>query len=396
VPTTTADSHASTSTPGPRRSGSARLDRFVTDYDGPTPVVVVDLDVVVERLHALRTALPMAEVFYAVKANPAPEILEVLLDEAVSFDVASPGEIDRCLTMGAAAERISFGNTVKKARDIAAAYGQGVRLFTFDCAAELDKLIEHAPGSTVMCRIAVDGVGADWPLSRKFGTSRDEAVELLGRAASHGLGLGVSFHVGSQQRNLDAWDAALCEVAKLASELAGAGHTLEVLNLGGGFPAVYDDGVPTMAEYGSAIRSALDAWFPQRLPRVIVEPGRYLVGDAGLLVSEVVLVSDRSDHGRWVYLDVGLFGGLAETLGEAIRYRITTERDAGDRRSACLAGPTCDSADVLYEKTPYDLPTDLAAGDRVTFHAAGAYTTSYSSVGFNGFAPLASTYLRRR
>jgi ornithine decarboxylase len=390
-----AESHDRADAPEPRRSGSARLDRFVADYDGPTPVVVVDLDVVVDRLHALQAALPMAEVFYAVKANPAPEILEVLVADGVNFDVASPGEISRCLALGADPSRISFGNTIKKSRDIAASYAAGVRLFTFDCGAELDKLIAHAPGSTVMCRVAVDGVGADWPLSRKFGTTRDDAVALLRRAAAAGLRLGVSFHVGSQQRHLQAWDSALREVAKIAAELSGDGLRLEVLNLGGGFPAVYDDAVPTMAEYGRAIRSALDAWFPELPARVIVEPGRYLVGDAGVLVSEVVLVSDRAEHGRWVYLDVGLFGGLAETMGEAIRYQITSDRDGADTAPVCLAGPTCDSADVLYEQRRYELPVTLSAGDRVAVHATGAYTTSYSSVEFNGFAPLRSAYLAR-
>ena len=178
--------------------------------------MVVDLDVVAERYDALRAALPIADVFYAVKANPAPEILELVVARGGHFDVASPAEIDLCLAAGAQPADISFGNTIKKQRDIASAYAKGVRLYAFDADDELRKLRESAPEATVFCRVLCDGSGADWPLSRKFGCEPDEAARLLFLAAESGMAIGVSFHVGSQQRDVGAWDGALEQVAWIA------------------------------------------------------------------------------------------------------------------------------------------------------------------------------------
>jgi ornithine decarboxylase len=165
--------------------------------------------------------------------------------------------------------------------------------------------------------------------------------------------------------------------------------------MGGGFPAKYLRAMPGVQAYGEAIFSSLRRHFGNRLPETIVEPGRGMVGDAGLIEAEVVLVSKKAadDEVRWVYLDIGKFHGLAETMDEAIRYPIRTERD-GDAKAPCvLAGPTCDSVDVLYEKVPYDLPVSLSIGDKVLIEACGAYTTTYSTVGFNGFPPLASVVI---
>ena len=363
-----------------------------------TPYVVVDLDIVAERYDALRAALPIADVFYAVKANPAREILELVAERGGHFDVASPAEIEMCLAAGAAPSDISFGNTIKKQRDIAAAYAKGVRLFAFDSEDELRKLQESAPDATVFCRVLCDGSGADWPLSRKFGCEREEAIRLLLRAASSGMPIGVSFHVGSQQRNVDAWDDALEQVAEIAEALGGHGHRLSVINVGGGFPGRYQDAMPPVAAYGKAITEALQrrlGMYADDFPRVIAEPGRYLVADAGVLQTEVVLVSKKHEleDRRWVYLDCGKFGGLAETMDEAIRYRLRTPYDAVagahvPSGPVTIAGPTCDSADVLYEKSDYALPLALKAGDRIEILSTGAYTTTYSAVSFNGFAPL--------
>jgi ornithine decarboxylase len=238
-------------------------------------------------------------------------------------------------------------------------------------------------------------VGADWPLSTKFGCGRHDAVALATRAAEAGASTGLSFHVGSQQRDLSAWDTALAEVVAVLDELDRRGVPLGIVNLGGGFPGSYREEVPPIAAYGEAIMGAVRRRLGDRPVRLLAEPGRHLVADAGVLHSEVVLVADRSDEPdrRWVYLDIGLFGGLAESLGEAIRYRIRTPHDGGPAGRVALAGPTCDSTDVLYEKADYRLPLALSAGDRVELLATGAYTTTYASVGFNGFAPLAAHYL---
>ncbi|MFH9674330.1 type III PLP-dependent enzyme [Streptomyces sp. NPDC017405] len=372
----------------------ARHDAYFRRHALPTPCLLLDLDAVAEQLRRLRAALPDAEVYYAVKANAEPELLRLLADAGCGFDVASPGEIDRCLAAGAAPERISYGNTVKKRADIAYAHRLGVPLFAFDSAEELEKLAAAAPGADVMCRVTVVTTGAQWPISRKFGCSADDARALLRRARDLGLNpYGCTFHVGSQQRNPASWDEGIGHAARLFAGLAEDGIELGLLNLGGGLPAGYDAAVPALETYGKAITDAIGHHFPSP-PRTVIEPGRYLPADAGLVRSEVVLVTERTEpvRRRWAYVDAGRFGGLAETEGEAIRFPLTVTRDsapvAPGTAPAVLAGPTCDSADVLYENTPADLPLDLRPGDHVDFLAAGAYTVPYSSVGFNGFPPL--------
>jgi len=312
------------------------------------------------------------------------------------FDTASVPEIEMALAAGATADRLSFGNTIKKERDIARAYALGVRLYAFDSQAELEKIARAAPGSKVFCRILCDGAGADWPLSRKFGCESEMAASLLENA--HRLGLeayGLSFHVGSQQRNTGAWDKALASVAGIFRELATRGIDLKMVNMGGGFPAKYIRDVPSVQQYGTAIDEALRDHFGNNIPETIIEPGRGMVGSAGMLQAEVVLISTKSDEDtcRWVYLDIGKFGGLAETMEEAVRYKISTPHDEDAMTPCILAGPTCDSADVLYERNPYPLPVSLAIGDKVIIEAAGAYTTTYSAVAFNGFPPLQAYYI---
>jgi ornithine decarboxylase len=373
-----------------------RIAHFIADNPGlETPFVVIDLQTVADRYCQLASALPMADIFYAIKANPAPEILRLLVKLGSKFDVASPNEVDMCLAAGADPSTISYGNTIKKQRDIQYAYDRGVRLFAFDCDAELDKIVECAPDATVFCRITTDGGGADWPLSRKFGTTPALASELLVVAAAKGLSVGVSFHVGSQQRDLQAWDKALAPVAAVFERLRAEGVKPVLVNLGGGFPGHYIDGIPAVESYGGAIIDALQRHLGPDLPRIVAEPGRYLVADAGVMETEVVLVSRRTveDDVRWVYLDAGIYNGLAEAQGEAIKYRIETDYDGGPTGRVALAGPTCDSTDVIYECTHYELPLALTAGDRIRLLSTGAYTTTYASVAFNGFEPLRSHYL---
>jgi ornithine decarboxylase len=357
------------------------------------PCLVVDLDVVRDNYLNFARALPDSRVYYAVKANPDPAILRLLAGLGSSFDCASVAEIDMAREAGATPERISYGNTIKKERDVAAAYERGVRLFAVDCREEVDKIVRAAPGSRVFCRILCDCDGAEWPLSRKFGCVPELAVDVLDYAHRSGLeAYGVSFHVGSQQPNPEAWDAALKAASGIFRTLSERGIQLRMVNLGGGFPAKYVRDVPKVKTYGRAIFSALRRHFGNRIPETIIEPGRGMVGDAGMIKAEVVLISKKAadDPVRWVYLDIGKFGGLAETMDEAIRYPIRTAHD-GDRTEPCvIAGPTCDSADVLYEKAPYELPVSLAIGDEVLIEGTGAYTQTYSAVAFNGFEPLKS------
>jgi ornithine decarboxylase len=364
------------------------------------PCLVVDVDLVGQAYLDLAKAFDGARVHYAVKANPEEAIIARLLTLGSAFDCASIPEIRHCLQRGAAPSSIGYGNTIKKERDIAAAFALGVRLFAFDSEAELVKIARAAPGATVQCRILSDGAGADWPLSRKFGCGLDMAEYLMIRAHAMGLdAAGLSFHVGSQQTDPESWKPMLAQVAGLFARLEAAGLPMRLLNLGGGMPAHYDKPVADIAVYGAAVMRATRTAFASRTSglalELMVEPGRGLVGDAGVIQAEVVLVSRKApdDEKRWVYLDIGKFSGLAETMDEAIKYRLLTARDGEATGPVVLAGPSCDSADVLYEKTDYRLPLGLKDGDRIWIMGAGAYTATYASVGFNGFPPLKSVCL---
>ncbi|HVY19068.1 MAG TPA: type III PLP-dependent enzyme [Bauldia sp.] len=371
-----------------------RIREFLRDRRPEGPCLVVDLEVVRDNYFAFAKAMPDSRVYYAVKANPAPEVLRLLASLGSSFDCASVNEIDMALAAGATPDRISYGNTIKKERDVAAAYSRGIRLFAVDCIEEVEKISRAAPGSRVFCRILCAGDGAEWPLSRKFGCDPDVAIGVLEHAYRMGLdAYGISFHVGSQQPNTAAWDNALKATAEVFRTLSDRGIQLRMVNLGGGFPAKYLKKVPLVKQYGRAISTALRKHFGNRIPETIIEPGRGMVGDAGVIKAEVVLISKKSkDEGepRWVYLDIGKFGGLAETMDEAIRYPIKTVHDRDAKAPCIIAGPTCDSVDVLYEKVPYDLPVSLSIGDEVLIEGTGAYTTTYSAVAFNGFEPLKS------
>jgi len=370
-----------------------RIRDFLATARPDGPCLVVDLDVVRDNFGAFRHAMPDSSIYYAVKANPAPEVLSLLAGLGSSFDCASVAEVQMAIAAGADGTRISFGNTIKKERDVARAFELGVSLFAVDSHEEVEKIARAAPGARVFCRVLTDGEGAEWPLSRKFGCVPQMAVDVL--VYAHQLGLesfGVSFHVGSQMTKIDAWDGALADAKRVFSSLAKQGIFLKMVNMGGGFPTKYLRDVPSAEAYGQAINGSLRKHFGNNIPQTIIEPGRGMVGNAGVIKAEVVLISKKSDNDthRWVFLDIGKFGGLAETMDEAIRYPIRTERD-GDAMEPCvLAGPTCDSADVMYEKNMYPLPLSLTIGDEVLIEGTGAYTTTYSAVAFNGFDPLKS------
>ncbi|SBS34119.1 Lysine/ornithine decarboxylase [Marinomonas spartinae] len=363
-----------------------------------TPFVVIDTQMIDEAYRELTKGFPIADVFYAIKANPAPEILTLLRDRGANFDVASRYELDKLFSIGGISpDRVSYGNTIKKAKDVRYFYEKGVRMFATDSEADLRNIAKAAPGSRVYVRILTEGtVTADWPLSRKFGCRPDMAMDLLILAKELGLiPYGVSFHVGSQQRDIGAWDAAIASVKVIFERLKDEdGIQLEMINMGGGFPANYIARTNDLATYAEEISRFLEEDFGTDLPRIILEPGRSLISNAGVLVSEVVLISRKSHTAlnRWVFTDVGKFSGLIETLDEAIKYPIHVEKQ-GELEEVIIAGPTCDSADILYEHYKYGLPLNLAIGDRMYWLSTGAYTTTYSAVEFNGFPPLASYYL---
>ncbi|AXT36133.1 type III PLP-dependent enzyme [Phaeobacter sp. LSS9] len=357
-------------------------------FDRPT--LVIDSQAVARQYAALAQGLGRARIHYAVKANPEPQILRRLTSMGSNFDAASRAEIEMCLAAGAKPKQITFGNTIKRPADIAFAHEIGITHFAVDALAEMEKLAEHAPGARVCIRLLVEATGADWPLSRKFGCTPAMALTLMDRARDLGLCVsGLSFHVGSQTRDPQMWADTLDQVAQVWRAAKSAGHELTLLNIGGGFPASYGTEVMAPNRYAQEVMALVNARFPDAC-EIMAEPGRGLVAEAGAIAAEVLLVSrkDAGDLHRWVYLDIGKFSGLAETMDEAIRYRITTDHGDGQTGPCILAGPSCDSADVLYEKQLYQMPLELKAGDRVVIHACGAYTTTYASVGFNGFPPL--------
>ena len=356
-----------------------------------TPCLLIDTHIVRERLEQLKTAFSYADIFYAFKANPEPDIARIVLESGGAFDIASVYELEQVLALGAAGERISYGNTIKKSRDIRRFYQAGVRLFATDSEGDLRNIAKAAPGSQVYVRILTEGnQTADWPLSRKFGCQPDMATDLLVMCRDLGLEpYGISFHVGSQQRDIGAWDAAIAKVKEIFRRASEEGIELKMVNMGGGLPANYLTRTNDLETYAREITRFLESAFGDRMPRIIIEPGRSLVADAGVIATEVVLIArkSRTALSRWIFTDVGKFSGLIETTDEAIKYPIISDKE-GELEEAILAGPTCDSADILYEKFKYPLPLNLAAGDRLYILSAGAYTASYSAAGFNGFPPL--------
>ncbi|WP_321492780.1 type III PLP-dependent enzyme [uncultured Desulfobacter sp.] len=364
--------------------------------DKETPFLVIDKDTVVKNLDDLTTCFPYASIYYAVKANPAVDVLTVMRDKGVNFDIASIYELDRVLSLNISPDRISYGNTIKKSRDVRYFYDKGVRLYATDSEADIRNIAKAAPGSKIYVRILSEGsLTADWPLSRKFGCQPDMAMDLIILAKNLGLvPYGISFHVGSQQRDIGAWDGALGKVKVIFERLREEDDIkLEMINLGGGFPASYLSKANALEIYAQEITRFLKEGFGDELPTIFLEPGRSLMGNAGVIVSEVVLISrkSRTALNRWVYTDVGKFSGLIETMDEAIKYPIYSGRN-GELEEVIIAGPTCDSADIMYEDFKYKLPLNLSISDRLYWLSTGAYTSSYSAIEFNGFPPL-KTYI---
>lgn len=356
------------------------------------PTLVLDISKLDQNYYDFIEGMPTAHIHYAVKANPEPAILERLNMLGSKFDAASLGEINLCIAAGADPSHISFGNTVKYTSHIAAAYSLGVTLYAADAEEELMKIATYAPNSRVYIRVLVENSQAEWPLSRKFGCSTQMALSLLHKAKSLGLiPYGLSFHVGSQTRHPEMWFDCLEMISRIWHVAIHQGINLSLLNIGGGFPSYYGVPITNAKEYGITLSKKIYQLFPN-LEYLMVEPGRSMVANLGMIAATVLLVSKKNinDTHRWVYLNVGRFNGLAETECEAIKYQFVVPSKLNSELSKCvIAGPTCDSADVMYEKYKVDLPVDLCNNDRIIIKNTGAYTTTYSTISFNGFEPLA-------
>lgn len=383
---------------------TSKLQRFLTQNDQPTPCLVVDLDKVKANYQELTKHLSIAQCYYSVKSNSAGPILRVLAEHGSAFEAASLGEIEQCLAVGIGVERIHFGNTIKTVTSVKQAHQLGITSYAFDSDEELEKLAQYAPNATVICRLATDGLGATWGLCNKFGCNVEQAIALLLKAKKLKMAkLGISFHVGSQQTSPLAWQRALLDTKAVADALAEHGLSLDIVNLGGGFPAsgyLAEDGQSleyNFKEYGQAISRYIATLFPNsQKMRFICEPGRYLLAEAGCIKSQVILAADRPSeqhNQRWLYLDVGKFNGLYE--GTDIKHPVIyPDKCQAQQVTTILAGPSCDSDDMLSTKDNYhQLPADIATGDFLVFSNTGAYSNSYATVSFNGIPPLTEFYI---
>ena len=372
--------------------------------------LVLDLPGIEERLATLTRELPGVDVRFAMKACPVDEVLTSLARAGAGFDAASPNEIAQAFAAGAVPGGVHYGNTVKSDRNIAEAYRLGVRDFATDCVEDVWALAAHAPGSRVFCRLATDGDGALWGLSHKFGCAPADALTVMETARDTGLvPSGLSVHVGSQQMTPDAWRAAIERIAHVLTGLRDRGVHLDHVNLGGGLPALgYVD------RYGTPLDPPLDKIFAvlregMRHLRELsdtpldfrMEPGRHLIADQGAIRAHVSRLSARrgatGERRHWLYLSCGKFNGLYEM--DAVQYPLVfPSREGGGTGAgeggeglvpAVVAGPTCDSDDAYsHEGALVRVPRGAASGDPVWILSCGAYATSYTTRGFNGFAPL--------
>lgn len=342
------------------------------------PFLIIDTAIVREKLRRFRAAMPRVRPHYAVKANPDRRILKVLAQEGAGFEIASTAELDLLLPLGANVGEIFFSNPMRSRESDAYAASKGVRWFVVDSVDELRRMYAVDPAASLYLRIATPNIGSDWPLSGKFGAGAAEAREIIATAAKLGADLaGVTFHAGSQCRNPANWRVGIEKARSVFDAMAKAGLRPRMLDIGGGFPVRHVKPIPSIEVIGEVVNEALRA-FPEEV-EVVAEPGRYLVSDAGYFVCRVLGTATRSGK-RWMHWDAGLFGGIIETT-EGLKYKVRTDRSGPDV-AWNVAGPTCDSVDVVMRDEP--LPSDLQEGDFIYIRNAGAYTTAYAS-GFNGF-----------
>jgi ornithine decarboxylase len=348
-----------------------------------TPFYVLDRNKLRQNCRNFKSAFGDIQVYFSVKANACPDLLKIFSEENINFDVASWGEIEVLLRLGVSPDRMIYSAPTKIPRDIQKAYEVGIRAFAFDSKIEIEKLAKFAPGSRVLTRLAVDNIGSDYPLERKFGASMENCAAWMPYAKQLGLQpWGLTFHVGSQNRRPDSWARAMRQVQPLWQELQSKGFDIQVIDLGGGIPGEYCKEIPALSEIADEINKARRELFPPTM-RFFLEPGRGLPNNAGFLVTSVINRATRGDK-EWLYLDAGVFQGLDEGRN-GFHYPVLSEHPDATMRSFVLAGPTCDSSDVIMDNAI--LPENITLGDRVFLLSTGAYTTSmqrYNGMDFPG------------
>jgi len=369
--------------------------------------IVYDLPGIEDQYDSLIRELPGVSVQFAMKACPVDDVLESLASRGAGFDAASPNEIAQALRTGIQVGRIHYGNTIKSDRNIIDAYRLGVRDFATDSLEDVTAIAIHAPRARVFCRLATTGDGAIWQISNKCGCSVTDAILVMVAASEMGLTpSGLSVHVGSQQMTATAWQNAFGDLAATLGALNRRGISVDHVNLGGGLPALgYLDKRgrplrPPMDDIFRAIRTGMRQLAQaSRTPLdFIMEPGRYLVADHGAIRAHVSRLSARQqlngERQYWLYLSCGKFNGLYEM--DQLRYRLVFPTHiAGEYIPAVIAGPTCDSDDAFnHGHSRVLVPKAIASGDPVWILSCGAYATSYTTSGFNGFDPLPHTTVR--
>lgn len=347
-----------------------------------TPVLLLDRDKLSDKASLIGSGIRGSRVFYAVKAHPDVEVLRFFDSLGVGFEIASEGELRILDGLGVSPERIITSNPMKSPKFLRMAAEYGVSYYAFDSTEEVDKMSVLAPGASVYLRLSVPNEGSEWPLSRKYGVELDEALSLLLYAKEKELDpVGITFHVGSQCTNMFSWNNAIYKARELWDMATAEGLSLSVLNIGGGYPINYTKGVVAIEAIEKNIDLLISDNFPKR-PEVFLEPGRSFVGDAGIFVSTVIGKAPRLDE-HWLYLDVGVFNGLMESVG-GIKYSFIMEdnRKEVEKKHYVVCGPSCDSFDVIDKEVRLPEPD---VGDIVLILSAGAYTISYASE-FNGFS----------
>lgn len=345
-----------------------------------TPFLFIDKDILKENIIRFKKSFQNNPIYYSVKANSTREILSILAKESLNFDVASWEEIKLLKEIDISPKRIVFSAPTKLPRDIKKAHDFGVKTYAFDSKMELEKLSHFAPRSKVIGRLIVENTGSEWPLVRKFGLTNTEMLDFMPLAQKMGLiPYGLSFHVGSQNLQPGTWQKALEKTHRIWKGLKRKNITIPIINIGGGFPIQYTKkNVPDIEKIAQAISETTQNLFGDKIT-LFLEPGRRMVGNAGILVASVI---NRTSRGRteWLYLDTGVYHGFQETL-EGFRYTVKTVKNAVKKQSFILCGPTCDSTDIIMEKVL--LPENITLGDKIYFLSCGAYSTSYEY--YNGF-----------
>ena len=346
----------------------------------PTPFLLIDTDKIKENIYIIGKNIRNSKVFYAFKANPDVAIADLVNQQDIGFEIASEGELKVLSSLDIKPAKIISSNPVKSIQFLEMAANYGVNYLSYDSIDEVDKIAKHAPRSNVYIRLSVPNEGSDWPLSKKFGVELDDAVRLLSYAKHKGLNpVGVTFHVGSQCTNLYSWNIAIDKAKILWDMSESKGIKLSLLNIGGGYPINYTKSAINIDIIERNINKLISEKFPEDI-EIHIEPGRSIVGDAGILVSTVIGKAKRYDE-DWLYMDVGVFNGLMESLG-GIRYSYIVENYKSKSKRWTIAGPSCDSFDVIDQNITLPEP-DI--GYLILILSSGAYTISYASE-FNGFS----------